>query len=85
MKCSAVCIDGVWHDVSKQPVTDPGKGSKRGRFALIGAPGGYQTVPPAAGQDDLLQAVYRDGQILLEAKFSQVRARAAEAATRLAG
>jgi nicotinamide phosphoribosyltransferase len=85
MKCSAVCIDGVWHDVSKQPVTDPGKGSKRGRFALVDAPGGYQTVPPAAGQDDLLQAVYRDGQILLQAKFSQVRARAAEAATRLAG
>ena len=86
MKCSAVCIDGVWQDVSKQPVTDPGKRSKRGRLALLATPGGgYQTVPCAAGQDDLLRPVYRDGELLGETAFPQVRERAHGAAMRLAG
>ncbi len=80
MKCSAVCIGGVWQDVFKQPVTDPGKGSKRGHFALLATPGGYRTVPPAAGQADLLQAVYRDGEILHHATFAQLRERAHGAA-----
>ncbi len=86
MKCSAVCVDGVWHDVFKQPVTDPGKHSKRGHFALLATPGGgYRTVPPAAGQDDLLQPVYRDGELLQQTRFAQVRQRAHDAAARLAG
>ena len=86
MKCSAVCIDGVWRDVFKQPITDPGKGSKRGRFALLASPGGgYQTVPSAAGQDDLLQPTYRDGEVLRQDTFAQVRERAHHTAARLAG
>ncbi len=85
MKCSAVCIDGLWHDVSKQPVTDPGKASKRGRFALLAKPGGgYETVPLASGQDDLLQPVYRDGELLRDAGLAQIRERANDAAVRLA-
>lgn len=31
-KCSAVDIDGVWHDVMKDPITDKGKVSRAGRF-----------------------------------------------------
>ncbi len=86
MKCSAVCIGGVWHDVFKQPVTDPGKHSKRGRFALVSAPdGGFRTVPQADGQDDLLRPAYRDGDILQQTTFAQVRERAHKAAARLAG
>ncbi len=86
MKCSAVCIDGVWHDVFKQPVTDPGKHSKRGHFALLAtSDGGYRTASPAAGQDDLLQPVYRDGELLRQSQFAQVRERAHDAAARLAG
>lgn len=34
IKCSAVQINGVWNDVYKDPITDPGKKSKMGRFAL---------------------------------------------------
>ena len=86
MKCSAVCIDGVWRDVFKQPITDPGKGSKRGRFALVAtAGGGYQTVPASVGQDDLLRPVYRDGELLQRTSFAQVRERAHDAAMRLLG
>lgn len=32
MKCSAVKVDGTWRDVFKDPITDPGKKSKKGRF-----------------------------------------------------
>src|SRR5260370_614335 len=35
LKCSAIDIDGQWHDVYKQPVTDPGKDSRAGRFVLL--------------------------------------------------
>ncbi len=31
MKCSAICVDGEWRDVYKDPVGDSGKKSKRGR------------------------------------------------------
>lgn len=30
MKCSAICVDGVWRDVFKDPITDSGKQSKKG-------------------------------------------------------
>lgn len=35
MKCCAMLIDGNWVDIYKQPITDPGKNSKRGRVTLI--------------------------------------------------
>lgn len=34
-KCSAIERGGVWSDVYKDPITDPGKRSKRGRLDLI--------------------------------------------------
>lgn len=35
MKCSAALVDGEWVDVFKQPVTDGGKVSKKGRIGLF--------------------------------------------------
>lgn len=32
MKCSSIMVDGEWRDVFKDPVTDPNKVSKKGRF-----------------------------------------------------
>lgn len=32
MKCSAIRVNGEWRDVFKNPVGDPGKASKKGRF-----------------------------------------------------
>ena len=31
IKCSAICVNGEWRDVYKDPITDPGKKSLRGR------------------------------------------------------
>ena len=72
MKCSAISIDGVWHDVRKEPVTDPGKRSKAGRFALVEIEGEvqnlneYVTVPlvgPLSNHEDIdmLRTVYENG------------------------
>lgn len=35
MKCSAIKVDGVWKEVFKDPITDPGKGSKKGLISLF--------------------------------------------------
>ena len=81
MKCSAALINGEWVDVYKDPVTDTGKRSKRGRLQLIREPGGeYQTVYWSDSQvdKDLLQVVFRDGALLNQTTFDQVRARAVQ-------
>lgn len=80
MKCSAARIDGRWIDVYKDPVTDPGKVSKKGRLDLIRDPatGEFQTValgdgPPARSSE--LIDVYRDGALLADWRLGEVRAR----------
>lgn len=79
MKASAICIDGNWHDVWKDPVTGPEKKSKRGRLALIrGETGKLETIRLEAlnQRTNLLQPVYRDGRLLRETGFDEVRQRA---------
>jgi nicotinamide phosphoribosyltransferase len=63
-KCSAVKVNGTWRDVYKDPVTDPGKKSKRGRLELSGSYGnGFTTVKADGLQvwDSLLRTVYELG------------------------
>lgn len=77
MKASAVCVDGVWRDVYKEPKTDPGKNSKRGQLALIHESGKWETVRAEGwGWADYLQPVYRNGQIVREQTFADIRHRA---------
>ena len=42
-KTSAAFVDGKWIDVFKDPATDPGKASKRGRLTLVRKGGSYET------------------------------------------
>jgi len=67
MKCSAISINGIWHNVRKEPITDPGKRSKAGRLALVeidpvaGLPN-YVTVPfDGHNELDVLEDVFIDG------------------------
>ena len=79
MKCSAAYINGKWVDVYKDPVTDTGKRSKRGRLQLVQEPGGdFQTVTYSDSQTDkdILQTVFKDGELSNQTTFEQVRARA---------
>lgn len=79
MKASAIRIDGKWHDVYKNPVTGPEKKSKRGRLALVrGESEKPQTVQleRLGERENLLRPVYRDGRLLVETSFDEVRRRA---------
>ncbi|RED49929.1 nicotinate phosphoribosyltransferase [Aestuariispira insulae] len=79
MKCSALKVDGYWRDVFKDPVTDPGKRSKKGRLALVLEQGEYKTIRREdrhAEQEDLLKTVFRDGRILKLYNLNEIRARA---------
>ncbi|HPQ95848.1 MAG TPA: nicotinate phosphoribosyltransferase, partial [Thiolinea sp.] len=82
MKASAIRIDGQWHDVYKQPVTDPGKTSRRGRLAVVrGAGRRVDTLRADAlgGRENLLRPVYRNGELLVDEDFDRIRERAARA------
>jgi len=87
MKCSAARIDGKWVDVYKDPVTDPGKVSKKGRLDLIrnGTTGEFLTYPmgtypmgdaPSLQPSELVD-VFRNGELIKEWTFEEVRARSA--------
>ncbi|HHH53911.1 MAG TPA: nicotinate phosphoribosyltransferase, partial [Bacteroidetes bacterium] len=72
MKASAICVDGEWRDVYKDPVTDVGKRSKRGRLALTE---GFETVrvEELVGRENLLRVVFKDGEFFRDYGFDEVR------------
>ena len=82
MKCSAACINGEWIDVQKDPVTDSGKKSKAGRVTLWTSGGEFQSgveqpkgwTDKGLGWVEALEVVYRDGKLIQEITFAEVRA-----------
>jgi nicotinamide phosphoribosyltransferase len=78
MKCSEAIVDGEAIAVYKDPITDPGKKSKRGRLALIKTDGGYETVPetPEIGHLNQLEIVYENGKLMKEQTLDEIRQRA---------
>jgi hypothetical protein len=87
----AARIKGEWIDVYKDPITDPGKQSKRGRLTLIRHTefGSWKTVPVPheieriqdmtlpAGWAHAMETVWEDGALTREWTLDEVRARAA--------
>ena len=88
MKCSAVGIlngnEIEWRDVYKDPITDTGKRSKRGRVTLWESGGEYQSSVSRPNNwtdkgivwTEVLNEVYRDGILVKEITFDEVRANA---------
>lgn len=79
MKASAVCINGEWRDVFKDPVTDPGKRSKRGRLALVqDEAGALKTIAEAElnAQENVLRVVFRNGRLCVDETLAAIRGRA---------
>ena len=81
-KCSAIISDGKLIEVYKQPITDSGKNSKRGRLDLILKGGVYETVKlePAeqlAAEDSAMRVVYENGELLVDDSLDDIRKRAA--------
>ena len=87
MKCSAIRLGDEWHDVRKDPVTDAGKRSMKGRLTLLvnRHTGEYRTVTLPVAWDDrtvegdwdeALVTVFDSGKLLVDAAFSEIRKRA---------
>lgn len=77
MKANAVCRDGIWRDIFKQPITDSHKTSKPGRLALIKDEEGYKTIPltQLGERKNQLKPVFRDGKPLRKTTFDEIRKR----------
>jgi nicotinamide phosphoribosyltransferase len=94
MKCSAIGVsqqvgwdadsEVVWRDVYKDPVTDSGKRSKRGRVVLWESGGEYESAVECPtrwtdrglGWNPVMKEVFRDGVLVNEITFAEVRANA---------
>ena len=76
MKASAVQIDGQWHPIYKDPVTDPGKISKAGRLTLYRNFNGSYHSSVEDWPEDSLVTVYKNGELINETTFDEIRARA---------
>lgn len=73
-KCSEIEVRGARRPVFKDPVTDPGKRSKRGRLSLVAGPGGLpRTTAETDAGEDLLREVFVDGKLCNQIDFEQVR------------
>ncbi|HET7268396.1 MAG TPA: nicotinate phosphoribosyltransferase [Oleiagrimonas sp.] len=89
LKCSAARVDGQWIDVWKDPVTDKGKQSKRGRLELLRHReyGTWRTLEVSAdagadvsrphGFEDAMVTVWENGKLKKDWTLAQIRERAA--------
>lgn len=72
MKASAAKVDDEWRDVFKDPVTDIGKRSKRGRLAVTKD---HKTVRLEKADSNLLEIVYENGELKRFQSLDEVRSR----------
>lgn len=71
-KSSAQKRNGVWYDIGKDPL-DQSKKSKKGRLKLAKTSEGFITVPESSPLEDQLVEVFRDGKIVKEYNFTEIR------------
>jgi nicotinamide phosphoribosyltransferase len=69
-------VDGKEIEVYKDPITDPGKMSKKGILDLAVNDRTVQTVTGAASHGSLMTTVYDSGKIVKEYTFAEIRANA---------
>lgn len=79
-KCSSIIVNGTEQAVYKEPVGEEFKKSKPGRMKLVLTNNRYHTItdtdPEYLSAKDELVEVFRDGKILKEWSFSEIRGRA---------
>ena len=80
MKCSCVKVNNKLIDVYKDPITDKGKVSKKGRLDLIRDESGNILTVNISNlkeneyhKDSILNLVYENGEILKEYTLDEVR------------
>jgi len=64
-----------WFDVFKDPKTDSGKRSKKGRLALIKDGPEFHTIrlEELGDRENLLTPIFRNGEILRRQTFNEIR------------
>ncbi|MEA5140814.1 nicotinate phosphoribosyltransferase [Arcicella rigui] len=72
-KCSSATVNGEDRVVFKDPITDHGKISKKGRLKLVYENQKYQTRNLEESGDDVLETIFENGEILQEITFSEVK------------
>lgn len=76
-KCSSAMRGKDWFDVYKDPITDKGKQSKRGRLKLVKDENGeFKTVNYGEPGINLLQSVFYYGKVENEQRFEDIQERA---------
>jgi len=82
MKANAMQVEGEWRDVFKDPITDPGKSSKKGILSLVRSGGigasGWRTIRRSElrdGEVDQLRVVYKNGELREDYTFDEIRTR----------
>ncbi len=79
-KCSAIVTNGELRDVYKQPITDAGKNSKKGRLDLVLENGEYKTVrlenaETLSAENSQMRVVYENGELLIDDNLDEIRER----------
>lgn len=75
-KCSSITVNGQDRDIFKDPVTDPGKRSKKGKLDLVIDPKGvtrFRTVSGIDSPHSALQIVYENGDLKIDQSLDQIR------------
>ena len=81
-KTSAIVVNGELRDVYKQPITDAGKNSKKGRLDLVlDEYNQYKTVrlpnvETLSAENSQLRTVYENGELLIDDHLETIRKRA---------
>ena len=77
IKASAAQIKGTWIELQKDPITDQGKKSKKGRLKLTKSLTGYETIEESDTRfndaEDLLQTIFENGEILVEYTLDEIK------------
>lgn len=77
-KASAIEVNGAWKDVFKDPITDKGKTSKKGRLTVVRRAGEIITIRKEELRDmdeELMREIFRNGVLLIDEKFTTIKAR----------
>lgn len=72
-KCCWAKVDGKEIEVYKDPITDPGKVSKRGLLDLAVHDRAVKTVTGIASHASLMNTVYKMGMVMREYTFAEIR------------
>lgn len=80
-KCSAIVAAGRLIEVYKEPITDSGKNSKRGRLDLIRNAGSFETVKldhrdQVQAEGSAMRTVFENGELIVDEDLAVIRGRA---------